>query len=169
MLRPFSSLHSVCPFLTTKIYVLTSMRRFVSTSTEKRNDHTLSPTVNYNSVQTTNFEQNRKEVNVGWRKLLDMELHELYRLIDTLRTKWRATVTIGTEPTDSIEEKRKAKTWEDYRTTMLDRKSALVSALLDELKCDIFELAMYSTEPTRSSPCDRWATWWKTTRARHYV
>jgi hypothetical protein len=33
------------------------------------------------------FEQNRKEVNVGWRKLLDMELHELYRLIDTLRTK----------------------------------------------------------------------------------
>ena len=62
------------------------MRRFVSTSTEKQNDQTLSLTVNYNRLQKTMFEQNRKEVNVGWRKLLDMELHELCRLIDTLLT-----------------------------------------------------------------------------------
>jgi len=45
---------------------------------------------------------------VGWRKLLDMQLHELYRLIDTLVTNWSTTVTIGMEPTDKIQEKRKA-------------------------------------------------------------
>jgi len=33
---------------------------------------------------------------------------------------------------------------------MLDRKSALVSALLKEFKCDIFEHAMYSTDCARS-------------------
>jgi hypothetical protein len=59
------------------------MRRFVSTSTEKIKDQTLSLTANYNRLQKTMFEQNRKEVNVGWRELLDMELHELYRLMDT--------------------------------------------------------------------------------------
>ena len=30
------------------------------------------------------FEQNKKAVKLGWRKLLDMELHGLYSLIDTL-------------------------------------------------------------------------------------
>jgi hypothetical protein len=54
------------------------------------------------------FEQNRKEVKVGWRKLLDMKLHELYQLLNILATNCRATVTKGTEPTDNIEEKRKA-------------------------------------------------------------
>jgi hypothetical protein len=54
------------------------------------------------------FEQNRKEVKLGWRKLLDMKLHELYHLIDTLVTNWRARVTIRTEPTDNIEEGRRA-------------------------------------------------------------
>jgi hypothetical protein len=37
------------------------------------------------------------------------EDYELYNLTDTLVKKWRATVTIGTEPTDNIEEKRKHK------------------------------------------------------------
>jgi hypothetical protein len=32
-------------------------------------------------------EHNRKEVNEGWRKLFDMELHELYHMISTLVTK----------------------------------------------------------------------------------
>jgi len=41
-------------------------------------------------------ERTRKEVLVGWWKLLDIELHELYRLIDTLVTNWSATGTIGT-------------------------------------------------------------------------
>jgi len=31
--------------------------------------------VNYNNVLNSTFEQNRKEVKVGWRKLLDKELH----------------------------------------------------------------------------------------------
>jgi hypothetical protein len=43
-----------------------------------------------------------------WRKLLDKELHTLYNLLDTLVKEGRVTVTIGTEPTDNIEEKRKA-------------------------------------------------------------
>jgi hypothetical protein len=59
-------------------------------------------------VLNTIFEQNRKEVKVGWRKLLDIELHELYHFIDTLLKKCRATLTIGTEPTDNIEDKKKA-------------------------------------------------------------
>jgi pullulanase/glycogen debranching enzyme len=33
------------------------------------------------------FEQNRKGVKVGWRKLLDIELHDLYSLLDKLVTK----------------------------------------------------------------------------------
>ena len=49
----------------------------------------------------------KQEVNVCWRKLLDMELHELHHSIDTLVKNWRATVTKGTETTDNIEEKRK--------------------------------------------------------------
>jgi hypothetical protein len=36
--------------------------------------------------------------------------------------------------------------WEVYRTTMHDRKSTLVSALLEEFKCEIFEHSMYSTD-----------------------
>jgi hypothetical protein len=52
----------------------------------KRKDQTLRLTVNYNTVLNTMFEQNRKEVKVGWRKLLNMELHELYNLIDILVT-----------------------------------------------------------------------------------
>ena len=32
------------------------------------------------------FEQNRKEVKVGWRKLPDTQLHDLHHLIDTLLT-----------------------------------------------------------------------------------
>jgi hypothetical protein len=92
------------------------------------------------------FEQNRKEVKLDWRKLHDMELHELYHLIHTLVTNWRATVTIGTEPTDIIEGTRKALTWEIYHTTMHDRKSALVSILLEKFKCEIFEYSMYSSD-----------------------
>jgi len=42
--------------------------------------------VNYNRVLNIMSEQNTKEVKVGWRKLLDMELRKLYRLIDTLVT-----------------------------------------------------------------------------------
>ena len=72
-------MHSACPSLTTKIYVLRCMRRFGSTSTLKRKDQSLSLTVNYTSLLNTMFEQNRKEVKVGWRKLLDMGLHKLYR------------------------------------------------------------------------------------------
>jgi hypothetical protein len=34
-------------------------------------------------VLNTLFE-NKKEINVGWRKLLDMEHHELHRLLETL-------------------------------------------------------------------------------------
>jgi hypothetical protein len=33
--------------------------------------------VNYNRMLNTMFEHNRKDVKVGWRKLLDMELHEV--------------------------------------------------------------------------------------------
>jgi hypothetical protein len=54
------------------------------------------------------LEQNKKEVKLGWRKLLDMELHEFYSLLDTLVKKLRATVTIGTECTEHNEESRKA-------------------------------------------------------------
>jgi len=43
--------------------------------------------VNYNCVLNKVFEQNKKIINVGWRKLLDMELHELYHLLDTLVKK----------------------------------------------------------------------------------
>jgi len=46
-----------------------------------------------------------------------MELHELYHSIDILVTNWRAKVTKGTEPTDNMEEKRKAQTLEVYCTT----------------------------------------------------
>jgi hypothetical protein len=52
------------------------------------------------------FEQNRSEVKLGWRKLHDMELHELYHLIDTLVTNWRATVTIGTELKTTLKRKK---------------------------------------------------------------
>jgi hypothetical protein len=62
--------------------------------------------VNYNRLLNKIFEQNRKGVKVIWRKLFDMGLYELYNLIDTLVKKLRATVTIGTEPTDNVEEKR---------------------------------------------------------------
>ena len=61
--------------------------------------------MNYNREQKTMFEQNKKVVKVDWRKLLDMELHELYRFIDTLLTIWRATVTRETEFKNNIEEK----------------------------------------------------------------
>jgi len=61
--------------------------------------------LNYSRVLKKIFEQNRKEVKVGWKKLLDTELHELYHLIDTLVKKLRAIVT---EPIENIEEKRKA-------------------------------------------------------------
>jgi len=43
--------------------------------------------VNYSRVLNTMFEHNSMEVKVGWRKLCDVELHELYRLIDTLVKK----------------------------------------------------------------------------------
>jgi len=59
----------------------------VSTSTLKRKDQSLRLVVNYNRVLNKIFEQNRKELKVGWRKLLDMELHELYNLLDTLVKK----------------------------------------------------------------------------------
>jgi hypothetical protein len=49
----------------------------------------------------------KKEVKLGSRKLLDMELHELYHLIDKLVTNWRATMTIGKEPTEHNEGTRK--------------------------------------------------------------
>ena len=49
----------------------------------KRKDQILSLTVNYSRVLNTMFEQNKKEIKVGWRKLFDMELHELYHLIET--------------------------------------------------------------------------------------
>jgi len=39
--------------------------------------------VNYSRALNTMFEQNRKEVKVGWRKLLDMGLNELYHFIYT--------------------------------------------------------------------------------------
>jgi hypothetical protein len=42
--------------------------------------------VNYNRVLKTIFEQNRKELIMGWRKLLDMELPEMYNLLDKLLT-----------------------------------------------------------------------------------
>ena len=107
----------------------------------KRKDQILSLTVNYSRVLNTMFEQNKKEIKVGWRKLFDMELHELYHLIETSVTNWRATVTIGTEPQTTS--KRRAQTWEVYRTRMHDRKSAFVSALLEEFKCWIFEHSLY--------------------------
>ena len=62
---------------------LRCMRHFVSTSTLKRKDQNLRLTVNYSRVLNTMFEQNRKEAKVGWRKLLDMGLHELHCLIYT--------------------------------------------------------------------------------------
>jgi hypothetical protein len=84
------------------------------------------------------FEQNRKGVKVIWRKLLDMELHELYHLLDTLVKKLRA---IGTEPTDNIEEKGI-----NVGSPSHDRKSALVSELLEEYNCEIFKHSMHSTD-----------------------
>jgi hypothetical protein len=78
MLQAINSLHSACPSITTKIYILRCRRSFVSTSTlKKKKDQSLRLVVNYNRVLNKIFEQNRKEVKVGWRKLLDMELHEL--------------------------------------------------------------------------------------------
>jgi len=43
----------------------------------KNKNRSLRLTVNYNRVLNTIFDQNRKEIKVGWRKLLDMEFHEL--------------------------------------------------------------------------------------------
>ena len=62
--------------------------------------------MNYNCVLNKVFEQNKKIINVGWRKLLDMELHELYHLLDTLVKKWRATVT-KPQNTSNRQEKHK--------------------------------------------------------------
>jgi len=50
---------------------------------------------------------------------------------------------IGTEPTDNIEEKKKGI---KVGSLSHDRKSALVSALLEEFKLEIFEHSMYSTD-----------------------
>ena len=53
--------------------------------------------------------------------------------------------------TDNIEGKRKPLTWEVYRKTMNDRKSALLSALLEECKCEVFEHSLASKHKTRSA------------------
>jgi len=47
-----------------------------------RKEESLRMAVNYNSVLNTIFEQNRKDIKLGWRKLLNMELHKLYHLLD---------------------------------------------------------------------------------------
>ena len=47
----------------------------------------LKPDSELQQVLNTMFEHNRKEFKLGWRKLLDMQLHELYHMISTLVTK----------------------------------------------------------------------------------
>ena len=59
------------------------MRIFVTISMPNKIQR-LRLAVNYNCVLNTIFEQNKKEVKVGWRKMLDRKLHELYHLLDTL-------------------------------------------------------------------------------------
>jgi hypothetical protein len=93
-----------------------------------RKEESLRMAVNYNSVLNTIFEQNRKDIKLGWRKLLNMELHKLYHLLDWLVTKWRPTVTMGTEPTEHTEEKRKVQTWGVCCTIKRNRTSPLVHA-----------------------------------------
>jgi len=110
-----------------------------------RKDQTLRLTVNYKTVLNTMFEQNRKEVKVGWRKLLEMALHELYNMIGTLVTYWRASDDRDGAHRQHRREKEKAQMWEVYRMTMHNCKLMLVSTFLKQFKDKIFKHSMHST------------------------
>ena len=66
----------------------------------------------------------------------------MYHFIDTLVTNRRATVTVETE----CRQHRREEKGINLGSLSHDRKSALVSALLEEIKCEIFEHSMYSTD-----------------------
>ena len=107
--------------------------------------------VNYKCVLKTLFEQKKKELKVGWTKLLDMERHELHRLLDTLVKNMKCN-------SDDRDETRRTHRRDDkgikvgylLHDNARPHIAAGTRALLEEFKCEKFQHSLYSPDLTPS-------------------